>query len=333
MKTIDKKIHVAMASDDNYAHHLAVAICSILKNLGDDRILCVYLLHEKLSNKTKEKIELLKKLRHFELEYINISCEKYEPFKIIVGLYISRLTYARFQLPSLLKNIEKCIYLDCDIIVRQDLSELWDIQLPEHAILGAVEEPGARHRNRVLDIPDSFSYFNAGVILLDLAKLRKINFEEKAYEYLKKNGSLLYADQDVMNALFCNSWYALPIKWNVHTNVYILKSVNKYYKYQAHEVENVFGNAAIVHFSHERKPDSLISQCAYRNEYWQYMKYTAWRHTLPKEINLMNLTIRIYWLIKSLVKKSPILFVGMRMVKRAITGYYLNKETTRYKFF
>lgn len=326
---INNTIHVAMASDDKYAHHLSVAVCSILKNMSKDRNLCIYLLHEKLSEETKAKLEQLQNLRQFDLKYIDVNCEKYAPFKVIGSLYVSRLTYARFQLPFILESLDKCIYLDCDVLVRRDLSELWDVQLPEYALLGAVEEPFARHRNIDLSIPDSYSYFNAGVLLLDLTKLREISLEDKAFGYLKENGSLQYADQDVLNALFYKTWHALPLKWNAHSTVYILRKTNVYYRYSIQEINNVYEDVAIAHFSQGRKPDSFISESPYRNEYWEYMKYTAWKYSWPKDINPITLITRFYWLIKSLLNKLPILFVSMRMVKRIFTGFYLNKEQSR----
>lgn len=327
---INNTIHVAMASDDRYAHHLSVAICSILKNMSKDRNLCIYLLHETLSEETKTKLEQLQNLRQFDLEFINVTCEKYAPFKVIGLLYVSRLTYARFQLPFILESLDKCIYLDCDILVRQDLSELWDIQLPEHAFFGAIEEPYARTRNKDLGIPDRYSYFNAGVLLLDLVKLRDACLEEKAFEYLKEKGSLLYADQDVLNALFYKTWHALPLKWNVYSAVLNLRKTNIFYRYSVQEIDNVYEDVAIAHFTQERKPDSFISESPYRNEYWEYMKYTAWKYSWPKDISPITLAIRFYWLIKLLLSKLPILFISMRMVKRIIAGYYFNKEQSNH---
>jgi lipopolysaccharide biosynthesis glycosyltransferase len=316
-------IHVAMASDDSYAHHLAVAICSILKNLARERFLHVYLLHEGISDTTKDKIENLKNVRNFEIKYIRIDCASFDAFKVEAGNYISRLTYARFQLPELLADLEKCLYLDCDIIVRHDLGELWDIQLPENALIGAVEEPFARHRNIPLNIPDEFSYFNAGVLMLDLQGLRKIQLEKVAYDYLAKSGSLLYGDQDVLNAIFHPSWHALPLQWNVHTHVYLLRDTNKYYRYSKSEIETVFIDPALVHFSHELKPDSLVSENPYRQEYWQYLQPTAWKNMLPKDICPKNISLRLYWLIKSMARKVPILFYGMRAMKRFVASFLL----------
>ena len=319
-------IHVAMACDDNYAHHLAITICSILVNMSQERNLCIYILHENLTGKTKAKLEQLKNVRQFELRYINVSCDKYESFKVIVASYISKLTYARFQLPEILSHLNKCLYLDCDILVRLDLGELWDIELPDQAFLGAVEEPAARHRNKDLKLPDSYSYFNAGVLMLNLEKLRLFHLEEKAFGYLQDKGSLLYGDQDVMNALFCHTWYALPLKWNVHSHVYMLKNVNKYYRYTKQESDTVFDHVAIVHFSHKTKPDSLMSQSPYRDEYWQYKRFTAWKHSLPKDINPVNMTIWLYWTAKKFLHKIPVLFLGLRTIKRFLTGYYFSKK-------
>lgn len=168
------KVHVAMATDDNYAHHLAVVIASILKNLSLERELCLYVLHDAISNGTKEKIQSLTSIRPFEINFIDVCCEQYEGLRSKWTVHLSKMTYARLNLGELLPNLEKCIYLDCDVIVRDEISELFEIDISDY-FFGAVEEIEEPllnikykfSREDMINIPDGYGYFNAGVLLLN----------------------------------------------------------------------------------------------------------------------------------------------------------------------
>ena len=80
--------------------------------------------------------------------------------------YSSKWTYMsmmRVALPFMLPDLDRILYLDIDTIVVRDISALWDLQL-DGCYFAAVREP-AKSRS-------DFIYINAGVMMLNLEKMR-----------------------------------------------------------------------------------------------------------------------------------------------------------------
>jgi lipopolysaccharide biosynthesis glycosyltransferase len=321
---VNNKVHIAMALDDNYVEYLSVAICSILMNFGIDKELYLYILIDEISYVNKKKIEAFKKIRNFNLFFLSVGLERYGEFKCIGSKYISKLTLARFQLPGILTHLDKCIYLDCDVVLRSDISELWNFDLG-HYFFGAVEDPKGRSIcARNFNIDKKYSYFNTGVLLYNLKALRGFDFQKVVDDFFFHNTQdLLFADQDVFNALFYKDWLAIPIKWNVIVSMYWSKDGLLYYKYDEGEVCDALKNPSICHFTESKKPDSFLCKHPYRKDYLKYRKLTEWRDCPLKDVSLKNVFIRFGWAIrnfffdvKRLIRKSPVLFVFLKSVKR-----------------
>ena len=115
---------------------------------------------------------------------------------------ITRTAYARLTLGSVLpKQVARCIYLDCDLVVQRDIVDLWETDLQDFA-LGAVDnalwdDPRSYQRRLGLKNP---SYFNSGVLLVDVDRWRAERIGKRALEFAQKAGDLLILhDQDALN--------------------------------------------------------------------------------------------------------------------------------------
>jgi lipopolysaccharide biosynthesis glycosyltransferase len=128
-----------------------------------------------LTNENKREFISLKKIQDFEIEFIGINEKQFKGlpiFKTYDSKIVSLANYYRLLIPELLPSeIEKVIYLDCDIILNKDISELWNINIKNY--LGGCVEIGQ-------------SYFNSGVMVLNLYEFRKFNFHHKWKEYVEK---------------------------------------------------------------------------------------------------------------------------------------------------
>ena len=211
-----KQIPIFLSSDNNYAPFVATTIASICDNT---EIYCdFYILDGGINAENKIKIQsLTERYKNFSIEYINIDVEKY--FKgFIANSYITLPTYYRFIIPHLKPNLEKILYLDVDIIAKNDILELFNIDLGDK-VIGAVKDLGdsyyiAKLKN-IVEINPSHPYFNAGVLLIDCEKWRSQNITEKLFDIEKKyRGKLLCNDQDVLNKVFENNYKMLPEKFN-----------------------------------------------------------------------------------------------------------------------
>lgn len=100
--------------------------------------------------------------------------------------HITLPTYYHLLIGDLLpKNIDKCIYLDVDICVRKDLSELFNINMKDNYIAGVLSPSfyfnQKKHCSR-LNLPSMNQYINVGILLIDLRQIRKENMTEKFIE-------------------------------------------------------------------------------------------------------------------------------------------------------
>lgn len=130
---------------------------------------------------------------------------------------ITRTAYARLFLGEFLpEDVERVVYVDCDVMFERDIGELWSTDLAGYA-LGAVDnrywEDPKRHQDRLgLTTP---SYFNSGVLLVDLAQWREEGVGARALAFARDAGErLTLHDQDALNGALHGGWKELPLHWN-----------------------------------------------------------------------------------------------------------------------
>ena len=160
---------VVLSADNNYAQHMAVTIASLLYNLSGQCSVHFYILDGGLSEGNKQKIENLKVIKHFTIEYIKINIDELGVYECNLP-HLSVASYFRLKLPSILPNLDKVLYLDSDIVVNGDISPIFSINL-NGFLLAAVQDPyTSESYKQSLDITGL--YFNAGVLLFNLAEMR-----------------------------------------------------------------------------------------------------------------------------------------------------------------
>ena len=265
-----KKLHICLSTDDNYAKYAATVILSILKNKHDDEEHVFHILYSSLCD---ENINKLKSVGNVVFHLIDNSI--FEPyFNSGVCKNITIPTLYRLKLPSLLPGVQRILYLDCDLVVLNSLSELYFTEFAQNEYLAAVPDLGFNlHMDRMgFENKGHNFYFNAGVCLLDLEKMRHDNIEQKMFEYLKQNWqNISYSDQDVMNAVLLGNVKKLDRKYNFITP-------NFYFLNNSHQT--------IVHFAGV-KPWKIGFYNPYRDIFWQYYMQTPFADD-KKQISIMN---------------------------------------------
>jgi len=131
------------------------------------------------------------------------------------------MAYCRILLPQLL-NFPRLIYLDCDVLVFRDLSELFDLELSPSKVIAAVRDSETLTLGDdsytlagAMNLPADGRYFNSGVMLMNLKELRKENFTEKSLEFFKNcRGAYRFWDQSAFNFLLHGQIQELPDCWN-----------------------------------------------------------------------------------------------------------------------
>ncbi|MBK8805453.1 MAG: glycosyltransferase family 8 protein [Bacteroidales bacterium] len=179
----DIKIHIACATDDGFAYPLAVMIVSVLENHKNQKV-CIHLFSALLSENNKSKIEQLVKKYNQSFIFYRLNPLDFKAFP--TSDRISSAAYYRLLMPGKIdKKAKRFLYLDADIIVINNLTPLFDLNMGE-TIFGAIHDVVAidwkLHKKH--NIPEQYLYFNSGVLLINREKWENINATQKLQNIL-----------------------------------------------------------------------------------------------------------------------------------------------------
>lgn len=249
------KISICFCINDKYVQYLGVVLTSILLNNRKETFK-FYVLSSDISEENKNILNTLKKkYKNFEIFYIHIDKNRFKNFKINID-YISIETYYRYILADVIPKEDKVLYLDVDLIVNNDLKDLWNININDY-YCAAVKDLNfdTEKYKKCIGMSDNEEYINAGVILFNLKKLREDNIAEK---YFKNNeiykDKIKYQDQDVINITLSNK----------------IKIIDSIYNFTRNDKTKNRNDAVIIHFVGAKKPWKSLSFNKLKQLYYYY---------------------------------------------------------------
>lgn len=262
-------IPIFFASDDNYMPYLDVAISSLIAHANKHNIYQIYILNTGLKEEYKQMVKAQETenvfINFFDMSYYINSIKD----KFIEVLHFGMASYYRLFIQSLFPQFKKVLYLDCDIVVLRDVAELYNIDLEENMMAGAVEQfvsnidEYSNYASIALGLNPK-KYINSGVLVMDLEKFRQNKIEQKfTYMLTSFNFELLDPDQAYLNFLCRDKIKILPSGWN-KTN----------YK------PEYDGELSIVHFALAEKP--WQSDVNNGNYFWDYAKKSKFYDIIKK---------------------------------------------------
>jgi len=271
-------IPIVLAADNNYAYPLIVALFSIVRNKKEQSDYKFYLLvTNDFSDCNKSIINnILERYCLPTAEFIVFN-DEFKDIKMKIE-HISNVTYYRLLLPEILKSEEKVIYLDVDVLVKDDLNELYNSVTSEYLIGGVkaaayyYPKKEQTHKAKVLNISAFDQYVNAGVLIMNLKLMREKNVYAQFLSLLDRN--FQSQDQDILNSACYGSIKILPPCYNAMTK-YGLPELSAYDKFEClsyvwnREEWNVAcKNPIIIHFADKVKPwDSF--NVNFSKEWWE----------------------------------------------------------------
>lgn len=270
-------INIVLASDDNYAQHVAVLAASVLSNTKAQ--VNIHLLSDVIS---KERLTLINNTVQSWGSTLHVyDMSSYDCFdNLFTSGHISKAAYFRLDIANILpEEVNKVIYMDVDLLVLQDIAELWQYDLQGRP-LAAVPDYGImaskrlmKQKQNVIGLPMDSLYFNSGVVIMDLEQWRKYDYAKQVID-LAAVGNLPHHDQDALNKVFVENWMALPLKWNVIPPVFNLFSkilLNGDLRKNAIAARK---DKAILHFAGRYKPWEFDSHKGFNDAYYYYLKKT-----------------------------------------------------------
>lgn len=165
----------------------------------------------------------------------------------------------KFRLPEILSDWDKVLYLDGDLIARDDLAQLYDTDV-SGVYAAVVADSGAMYwQARHMERHDR--YFNSGVMVLNLERLRRENVSQALVRAKAESGFSNLMDQNAFNEVFEGKVIHLPIRWNFNLSSlnragdkWSVKDISRLYGVDYETKRDAFADAAIVHFSSKDKP-------------------------------------------------------------------------------
>ncbi len=217
---MSKKIPIFFSVDDNYIPYLDVAISSLITNASRTYEYRIIVLNTGLNEDNVRKVKQNEKAG-FTIDFVDISEEVENIKSRLKNVYhFSVVTYYRLFIASLFPQYDKVLYLDCDLVVLGDVSELYHMELGDNILAAAPEqfvqntsEFRSYARNALGVDPDG--YINAGVLLMNLKEFRKNKIEERFVNLITEyDFDLLDPDQAYLNYLCLGKIRVLPNGWN-----------------------------------------------------------------------------------------------------------------------
>lgn len=285
-------ISVAFACDENYAKHVGVVIKSILDNAAIDDRLDFHILTMELSPVSESYFREIAVSERTNL-YIHRVCPK-----SLSGFPENRHTlnaYLRLFLPDILTQIEKVLYLDADLLVRKSLKELWGFSVANVAAGVAVDSMSIfkgkdLEHFEALKLPENHTYFNSGVMLLNLKVLREIQLAKEVKLWMNTYSNLMrHSDQDVLNVILANNVAYFHLRWNLQ--IPLIAPVLFNYFHTPEQAEAV-SDPAILHYVTSRKPWHREFKLPYQNLYFHYLARTPWKDSAHQRLTLSILLTR-----------------------------------------
>jgi len=273
-------IVVACAADGPYAMPLAVMLRSAIANLDPRYRLEVYAVDDGIDQEDKQRIA------RAVADRAAIHWVPARPPAVAALFTWGRMpatTYQKLTVGEWLPpTVHKAIWLDCDLLVLDDLARLWHEPVTGNVVLAVQDERVpfvsswfgiAAYRDEGLS--RDTKYFNAGVIVIDLQRWRGECVTARAAAYLERVGErVFFWDQEALNAALAGSWGALEKRWNTNPSVAKLLGGRG-------DGVPVPDTPSIVHFTGNLKPWNYANPAEHYARYYQFIDQTAWAGRRP----------------------------------------------------
>lgn len=272
---------IAMSSSVEYLPYLSVCLQSLFEHTSNNNKYDIiifspaddqYLKQLIIDTYTKENISVrfYNPREHLSDTKLNITYD-----------YFNEACYYRITAPIVLNNYKKIIFTDIDIIFNKDIDLLSKIDIGEYPV-AACSEPiwewfidndiefngkinMKKYSQDVLKLKDIRTYFNTGVMVINVEEFKKNNYFEKIKELINNN-FFIYQEQCAINCLLNDKIFRLDSSWNTEIDENIPDTFHS-------------EKTKIIHFLGAKKP-WLHPNAKYAYIWWKYARRSPFYETL-----------------------------------------------------
>lgn len=245
--------HILVTLDRNYLKVLSVMLYSLSQS-DPEGVYTVYVVNNTLTEEDFASLSAL--LPRTELVNVQVP-EDLLQNALVSDRYPTEMYYRLFAARYLPQQLERILYLDPDLVVLHSLRSLYQIDFDGKLFAAAshIESRTFRELNRRrLHLSEHAKYLNSGVMMMNLALLRKES-PQTIIDYIQSHkATLLLPDQDVLNALYADRTVPLdPLVYNLGEKYLRLKNLHLP-PAEKLTLDWVRSNTAIVHYYGRNKP-------------------------------------------------------------------------------
>ena len=220
-----KEIPIFFSVDDGYVPFLAVALEGLKQTASKDNMYLIKVLYNNISSNSRKRI-MKYETDNIKIEFVDVTNHiKLISEKLYTRDYYSKSTYFRLFIPDLFPEFDKALYLDSDIAILTDIAELYNIDIKDN-LIGAAKDGAVQsvdefkeYVEKVVGMSDYNYYFNAGILIMNLKEMRKMDFQEKFIYLLGTIKYKVAQDQDYLNrickgrvTIIDDSWDKMPFE-------------------------------------------------------------------------------------------------------------------------
>ena len=237
---------LVIAFTPNYFVPAAVTLKSIMDSTASGQYEVICLVTEDIPQRQKDKLARLAgdKMR---FTYVNLAGKLQRAY--VDPRYSEAASY-RLLLPEILSDHDTVAYIDCDVIVRNDISEVFEHTDLKNFLLAAVyEAPIENQAERWKAIGcDPEHYFNSGFLIMNLKKMREEKTSEKLIDALHVD-YLEFPDQDALNQVCKGQVFPLPPIYNSIRTFFLPQYKNDFLKHYPAEDWDEVQKHGTIHYT------------------------------------------------------------------------------------
>lgn len=301
IKIQPQAIPIVLAANQNYVPILYTCAQSIVDHTSDDNNYEIYIFHTDITAESQHTLQKNLTRSNVHITFVNVS-KNVAGYVLQAKAYITTETYYRFLILDILNGYSKVIYLDCDMIIRRDVAELYHIDIGTNLIAAALDAENAgecsiansdlkEYFQETLALQDAYTYFQAGVLIFNVTEMNKVTSVEKLLE-MSDTGSYRFSDQDILNIICKGRVAYLDMAWNLLFDCKHFRWHNVI-SYAPSYIQNAYEEARkdpyIIHYAGSEKP-WLYPEADLASEFWKVARRTEYYEILLARMQTHILT-------------------------------------------
>ena len=280
-------MNIVYSTSDLYSPLAGISMTSLLMNNQDVEEIHIIIMDNGISDENRMKLRFTAESFQRDIVFVPLA-DSLSNVEINLQKWdIS--TFGRLFEASSLPDYDRVIHIDCDTVIDGSLQELWDLDINRAVVAGASDCLSDEYKKNI-GLSCNETYLNAGVLVLNLKKIREDNYEKTFLKYIEENSQFLtYVDQEVLNACIAeNEKVIIPLQYNSYSILHyltykhlkILRNVN--YMFSEQEFLKAKKYPIILHFTgcflEGTRPWIMGDDHPLNDVFIRYKDISEWKH-------------------------------------------------------